>query len=203
MKKLLFLLIPALILGLTACQVDSLNPEERSRIRPADFLATSKIKKFPLTIPLPDDFRPIGITNGRGSEFYVASTLNDAIYKGDFRTGTGQIFIPATAPIVPGPNTIGIAFDKRSGLLYACLSQSGRMKVYDTQTGSLVMNLLLASDPPISQQAPSFVNDVVVGKSAVYFSDSFRPVLYKIKLGPGGQLPNKPSVQTLPFPGIL
>jgi sugar lactone lactonase YvrE len=196
MKKLLFLLIPALILGLMACQEDTLIPEEQNEL-----IAAKKGQNLPMTIPLPDDFRPIGFTNGKGSAFYVASTFNDDIYKGDFVTGTAQVFIPAAGPITPGERIIGITYDQRSDLLYACLQYSGRMKVFDTKTTGLVADVQLATNPPVGPQNLSFINDVVVSKKAVYFTDSFRPVIYKINLGPAGRFPTNPAVHTIALTG--
>ena len=35
---------------------------------------------------------------------------------------------------------------------------------------------------------PAFINDVVVTKDAAYFTDSTRPVIFKVPIGPGGVL---------------
>jgi len=49
---------------------------------------------YPKIIPLPIGFRPEGISSGNGSEFYVGSLADGAIFKGDFRTGEGAILVP-------------------------------------------------------------------------------------------------------------
>jgi hypothetical protein len=47
----------------------------------------------------------------------------------------------------------------------------------------------------------SLVNDVVVTKKAVYCTDSFRPVLYRIPLGPAGSIPVGATAETIPLTG--
>ena len=40
---------------------------------------------------------------------------------------------------------------------------------------------------PLSTSGGSFINDVVVTKRAAWFTDSFKPVLYRVPLGPNGR----------------
>jgi sugar lactone lactonase YvrE len=42
---------------------------------------------------------------------------------------------------------------------------------------------------------------VILTKDAAYFTDSCQPVLYKLPLGPNGELPAATSVQTIPLSG--
>ena len=46
-----------------------------------------------------------------------------------------------------------------------------------------------------------FVNDVTVTRDAAYFTDSGRPVLYRVPLGPAGQLPDPSEVEEIPLGG--
>ena len=46
---------------------------------------------FPASVPLPTGFYPEGIAVGSGHDFYVGSLFGGAVYKGDLRTGQGQI----------------------------------------------------------------------------------------------------------------
>ena len=46
---------------------------------------------FPSRIDLPDGFRPEGIAIGKGTTFYVGSIPTGAIYRGDLRTGDGDV----------------------------------------------------------------------------------------------------------------
>ena len=56
----------------------------------------------------------------------------------------------------------------------------GTARVYDARTGALVREYQLATPPG------TFINDVVVTKDAAYFTDSQRPVLYRIALSGNG-----------------
>lgn len=48
---------------------------------------------FPDILRLPNGFRPEGIAVGRGTDFYVGSLANGAVYKGDLRTGEGSVLV--------------------------------------------------------------------------------------------------------------
>jgi hypothetical protein len=52
---------------------------------------------FPARIDLPNGFFPEGIERGHGTSFFVGSLLDGAIWRGDFRTGTGAL-LAAGAP---------------------------------------------------------------------------------------------------------
>jgi hypothetical protein len=89
-------------------------------------------------------------------------------------------------PLVPsraGRSATGLKF--RHGLLWVSGAATGRGFVYDADTGGDVAMLQLA-DPPASQTAPSFINDVVVTPKGAFFTDSFRPVLYRVDTVRGG-----------------
>jgi sugar lactone lactonase YvrE len=145
---------------------------------------------FPKTIPLPDGWRPEGITSGSGTDFYVGSLANGAIYKGDFRTGEGDVLVPGAQ----GRVTVGLWFDARSGYLFAAGGNTGMGHVFDTRTGELVQSLTLAT-------GPSFINDVVVTQDAAYFTNSQQAVFYRAPLSANGRLPDSSPVQTIPLGG--
>jgi sugar lactone lactonase YvrE len=128
---------------------------------------------YPEKIALPNGFAPEGIEIARGTTFYVGSVQNGAIYVGDLRSGAGRILVPGAA----APNTrgaTGIEYDR--GRLWVAGAGFGTARVYDAGTGALVREYQLT--------APSgtFVNDVVVTKDAAFFTDSQRPVLYRVAL---------------------
>ena len=126
---------------------------------------------FPRTIPLPDGLQPEGITIGTGATFYVGSIPTGAIYRGDLRTGRGAVLVPG----VEGRAAIGI--DHHRGLLFVAGGPTGKAFVYHARTGALVREVQLATGPDAT-----FVNDVVVTRTAAYFTDSNRAVLYKLPL---------------------
>lgn len=140
------------------------------------FPAAAKQPVFPDILPLPDGFQPEGIVIGHGTDFYVGSIPTGSIFKGDLRTGEGDVLVPPQ----PGRNSIGLGFDRRSGYVFAAGGPSGGGYIYDGETGASVASYLFAT-------APTFVNDVVVTREAAYFTDSQKPVLYRVALGPGGE----------------
>jgi sugar lactone lactonase YvrE len=135
-----------------------------------------KAKAFPQVIELPTGFRPEGIEVGRGTSFYVGSVANGAIYRGNLRTGKGAILVPGAT----GKAATGIELDRRNRLFVAGAG-TGNGYVYNAKTAALIRTYNFAT-------APTFINDVVVTHDAAYFTDSMKPVLYKVPIGPGGAL---------------
>jgi sugar lactone lactonase YvrE len=132
--------------------------------------AKSTPSSFPGVIQLPTGFQPEGIEVGRGATFYVGSVASGAVYRGDLRTGKGSILVPAAA----GRSATGIELDNRNHLWVAGAG-TGNADVYDATTGALLRTYQLAT-------APTFINDVVVTRDAAYFTDSSKPVIYKVPL---------------------
>jgi sugar lactone lactonase YvrE len=60
---------------------------------------------------------------------------------------------------------------------------TGQGYVYDVGTGASLASFQFATGPD-----PTFVNDVVVTRTAAWFTDSFRPVLYRVAIAPDGTL---------------
>jgi sugar lactone lactonase YvrE len=141
--------------------------------------------RFPAVIQLPTGFQPEGIEIGNGTTFYVGSVATGAIYRGDLRTGKGAILVPGTA----GRNATGIEYDHKR--LFVAGASTGGAYVYDARTGALLKTYQFAT-------APTFINDVVVTRGAAYFTDSSKPVLYKVPLGGDGSLG---AAQTIPLTG--
>ncbi len=53
----------------------------------------------------------------------------------------------------------------------------------------------------LTTATPTFINDVVITRDAAYFTDSSQPYIYKLPLGPGGELPGAGAVQPIPLTG--
>jgi sugar lactone lactonase YvrE len=156
----------------------------------------SKTKR-PDVIALPNGFQPEGIATGRGSSFYVGSIPTGDIYKGSLRTGEGTTFIDAPA----GRSATGIKVDRRNRL-FVSGARTGQAYVYDARTGDeLKTYQLTAPSPPAPAPATTFVNDVVVTRTAAYFTDSVNKQLYVLDFGKRGALPD--SARTLPLTGDL
>ncbi len=130
------------------------------------------------TISLPNGFQPEGVVIGRGTTIYAGSIPTGAIFAADLRTGRGSILVPAQA----GRAAIGLDLDRRTNLLYVAGGPTGAAYVYDGDTGETVAVFQLTTE------AATFINDQIVVRDAVYFTDSMRPVIYRIPLSRRGAL---------------
>ena len=146
---------------------------------------------FPDTIRLPDGWQPEGIASGRGTSLYVGSIPTGAIWKGDARTGRGDVLVPGQE----GRSAIGIKVDRRNRLFVAG-GATGKAFVYDAKSGADLASYQLAP-----AGAATFVNDVVVTGKAAWFTDSRAARLYALPLGRHGGLPGPDEVRTLPLTG--
>lgn len=153
-------------------------------------IGSASAAAFPEVIPLPDGFQPEGIATGRGTTFYVGSIPTGAVYRGDLLTGEGSVLVPAEE----GRSAIGLKYDPRSDLLFVAGGATGYAYVYDAETGETVAEIQLST-------LPSFINDVVITQDAVYFTNSFQPILYRVPLTGNGQLPDEPVVEEIPLGG--
>lgn len=146
-------------------------------------------KSFPETIPLPNGFQPEGVAVGRGPVIFAGSLADGDIYRANLRTGAGEVIIQG-----PGMPAVGLAYDARSNYLFVSGGPAGEARVYDAATGTLLQTYPLSSEH-------SFINDAVVTRDAVYFTNSFQPELYRLPLGPAGRLPDPGAVETIPLSG--
>ncbi|HSJ31866.1 MAG TPA: hypothetical protein VK933_10565 [Longimicrobiales bacterium] len=144
---------------------------------------------FPAVIALPDGFWPEGIDFGHGTAFFVSSLATGAIWRGDARTGTGDVLVAAQ-----GVESVGLAYDARANRLIVAGGFTGQAFIYDASTGAQLAAYQLGAP------GMSLVNDVVVSGDDAYFTDSFNDVLYRISFGPGA-LPSQADVQTLALTG--
>jgi sugar lactone lactonase YvrE len=153
--------------------------------------ATAGASTFPDTIRLPDGWQPEGIASGRGTSLYVGSIPTGAVWKGDARTGRGDVLVEGRE----GRAAIGIEVDRRNRLFVAG-GPTGMAFVYDAGTGADLASYQLAAPG-----AATFVNDVVVTSRAAWFTDSRAAQLYALPLGRHGGLPDQDEVRTLPLTG--
>jgi len=172
-----------LIVGILALAVSGLSLTQVASAEARDVA-------FPKIIALPNGFQPEGIVIGRGANLYAGSLANGAIYRASLLTGQGDILVPPHE----GRIAVGLSYDRRSDLIFVAGGPGGSAYVYDAKTGADVTSYALTA-------AGSFVNDVIVTRSAAYFTDSFRPVFYRLPLGVHGQLPDPTQVQEIPLSG--
>jgi sugar lactone lactonase YvrE len=153
-------------------------------------IAAAPAGAFPAVVPLPDGFQPEGVAVGRGSEFFAGSRATGAIYHGDLRNGLGSVLVPAQAD----RQALGLKLDQRTNLLYVAGGSTGMAYVYEADSGANVAAIQLANPP-------TFINDVVVTREAVYFTDSFRPFYYQVPLASNGELGGSPTAEEIPLAG--
>lgn len=132
-------------------------------------------KVFPNVIDLPGGFFPEGIAIGSGQTFFTGSLVDGAIYKGDLRTGDGEVFVEG----LPGQLAVGMDVGRQARRLFVAGGPTGTARVYDTEDGELLADIPLGT---------GFVNDVIVTSKAAYFTNSFAPELYEVPLDDRGNV---------------
>jgi hypothetical protein len=140
-------------------------------------LAATSSRGFPDHIDLPDGWQPEGIAIGRGTDFYVGSIPTGRVFRGDLRTGQGAELVPSR-----GRRAIGVEFDRRNNRLWVAGGPTGDGYVYNARNGADIAQF------NFTDEATTFVNDVVVTKRAAFFTDSQRQFLYKVPIGRHGRI---------------
>jgi len=146
---------------------------------------------FPSEIPLPDGYRPEGITGGTGTTAYVGSLADGAIVSVNVRTGSVDPFAAGAA----GRVTVGLDYEDAAHRLWAAGGPTGEVRTYDARTGEILETYGVTA---------GFLNDVVVTEDAVYVTDSLIPQqLIVIPLPDDGSVPDPADAFTLPLTGDL
>jgi sugar lactone lactonase YvrE len=143
---------------------------------------------LPTTLNLPNGFQPEGIAIGALPFAFFGSRANGDLFRVNLITGDGQVFSKG-----PGTPSLGMKVDLRARLFVAG-GTGGDGRVVNAINGEVIASFTFAT-------GPTFVNDVILTPDAAWFTDSLRPVLYKVPLGPLGQLPDQSAVQTVPLTG--
>jgi sugar lactone lactonase YvrE len=116
--------------------------------------------------------------------------VDGAVFRGNLATGRGAVFIPGTA----GTAKTGLKVDARNRL-WACGAGGGNGSVYDAGNGRVLARYQFTTE------TATFINDIALTRTAVYFTDSQRPFLYPVRLGRGGRLPQSGAVPPLALTG--
>lgn len=141
--------------------------------------------KTPDVIALPNGFQPEGITTSKRHTFFVGSRATGAIYKGSLRSGEGAELVAGG----DGKQATGLKVDRR-GRLFVSGAGSKAIRVYDASTGALIRSY------PVPEAG--FINDNVVTRQGVYFTDSQVQQLYFIPFERKGELG---ELQRIPITG--
>jgi sugar lactone lactonase YvrE len=139
-------------------------------------LVPASSESFPERIELPDGFMPEGIAIGSGPTAWFGSRADGDIYEVDLRTGAGEVISQG-----PGTPSVGMKVDN-GGRLFVAGGPTGTARVVDTETGDLIASYRLTT------ATSTFVNDVLITPSAVWFTDSRQPQLYAVLRSPDGTL---------------
>jgi hypothetical protein len=153
--------------------------------------STVEADSFPNIINLPNGWLPEGVAVGRGHVIYAGSRRHGAVYAADLRTGEGKIVVPEQT----GRIAVGLAFDSRTDNIFVAGGPGGAGYVYNANAENKVPQQTYQF---VTDGLATFVNDVDLARDAAYFTDSSRPVIYKVPLGPGGELGTSFEVISLP-----
>jgi hypothetical protein len=150
-------------------------------------------KPFPTRVPVLDASASEGFAIGKGPTAYNSSP-DGSIYKVDLRSGEGEVLVPIQDPF--DCQKLGMRVDDRTNYLFVAGCIYGNAFVFDADNGALVMEYQLNNSPEFG-----IVNDLTITKDAVYFTDSFRPVLYRLPLARNGSIPGDAGAATeIPLP---
>ncbi len=123
---------------------------------------------------------PEGIARGAGAAFFVSSTTDGTIFRGDVRRPAAEVLSPGGAD---GRTTaVGLSTDRGGRRLFVAGGATGRAWVLSTRDG----RTLAALDS--GAREGTFVNDVAVTRRAAYLTDSLRPVLLRARLRRDGEV---------------
>lgn len=131
-------------------------------------------KSTPEVIVLPGATSAEGIATGAGSTFYAGDLFAGDIFRGDLSSGEVDLFIDAPA----GRMAVGLKADVAHDLLFVAGGFTGQAYVYNLTTGATLA----------TYQLGALINDVVVTKDAAWFTDSAQALLYRVPIGPNGEL---------------
>jgi sugar lactone lactonase YvrE len=123
---------------------------------------------------------------------YVGSIPTGAVRQIDAQTGESFTLVGPTA----GRSATGLEYDGKGERLFVSGGGTGSAFVYDARNGEPIADYLLNGDP-----AQRFINDNVLTRDSVYFTDSRQPQLYRLPLGKHGELPAASEVETIHLSG--
>jgi sugar lactone lactonase YvrE len=119
---------------------------------------------------------PEGIAfDAQSQSFYVSSTNGGAIYRGTLNEEETEVFLQPNE----GGRTSATGLEVDDGRLFVSGGGTGRMFVYDAESGELLASFT-------ASRTPTFINDVAVVDGSAYFTDSLSPVVYRVFQGPSG-----------------
>jgi sugar lactone lactonase YvrE len=129
---------------------------------------TPKRAAWPDRFPLPDGFQPEGIAIGGKPFGYFGSLGNGDVYRANLATGRGSVI---SKGLGAGHQTVGLKIDRHGRRLFLAGGGSGEIRTVDARSGAI---------EKVYATGGTFVNDVILTPGAAWFTDSFKPQLYKL-----------------------
>ena len=151
--------------------------EEGAAAPPAGVKTTDEANLF--AIPGAVVF-PEGVSyDAATGNFYVGSTTDGTLYVGNI-DGESEMTVFSEGGADGRTSAIGTKVDD-DGLLWVAGGGTGQVFVYDTADGSHVATFTTP------EAEATFINDLAITESGVYFTDSFRPILWRAGGVEGGE----------------
>ena len=156
-------------------------------------LVSAADKPFPTRVSTLDGAASEGFAIGKGHTAYNSSP-DGSIYKVDLRSGEGEVLVDIQDPF--DCLKLGMRVDDRTNYLFVAGCVYGNALVFDADNGALIMEYQLNTSGEFG-----LPNDLTITKDAVYFTDSYRPVLYRLPLSSNGEIPLDAGAATeIPLP---
>jgi sugar lactone lactonase YvrE len=150
-------------------------------------------KPFPSRVSTLDGAASEGFAIGKGPTAYNSSP-DGSIYKVDLRSGQGEVLVDIQDPL--DCLKLGMRVDDRTNYLFVAGCVYGNALVFDADNGALIMEYQLNNSGEFG-----LPNDLTITNDAVYFTDSYRPVLYRLPLSRNGEIPLDAGAATeIPLP---
>jgi sugar lactone lactonase YvrE len=151
---------------------------------------------FPKIVPALEGAPPEGFAIGKGHTAYNGS-IDGSIYKVNLRNGQGEILVEAEPDFDINFDCykLGMRVDSRSNYLFVAGCVNGDAYVIDADSGDEIEHYQLGPDGEFA-----LPNDLAITKEAVYFTDSYLPLLYRLPLSKNGKLPSADDITEIQLP---
>ena len=112
--------------------------------------------------------------------FFVSSTTDGTIFRGDVQKKIAQEFLPGGSD--GRTAAVGLKVDDYQGRLFIAGGNTGQIFVYDTDNGELLAQFN-------NHRESTFINDVAISRTGdAYFTDSLSPILYRVSTNEAQEL---------------
>lgn len=145
-------------------------------------------KPFPKRVPTLDGSYHEGFAIGKGTTAYSGSP-DGSIYKVDLRNGQGEILVNAGDP--NDCVNLGMRVDRRTNYLFVAGCFYGNAYVYDPDAGGEPI-----MEYQLDHSGSGLINDLAITQDAIYFTDFWLPLIYRLPLSKNGRIPADANAAT-------